>query len=159
MVRAAADGSLTPATAARQFNTSSKTVANGLIVFRAQGVDGLRDRSSRPVHCQTEPCLPMCCRETLRRQRYIGKQIAAELVGSQAVSCGEPRAEHDQYSGNWPSRSTAMSASGPRRHDVKKLGRFIDNRITAAAEDKATLNRALGFTSASMIFSHRPSPR
>jgi hypothetical protein len=48
MVRSVAAG-LSKAAAARQFNTTPKTVANWVERFRAGGVDGLRDRSSRPL--------------------------------------------------------------------------------------------------------------
>src|SRR5215218_5323789 len=45
------------ADAAYQFNTTPKTVAKWVERFRAEGVDGLRDRSSRPLSSpsQTPP--------------------------------------------------------------------------------------------------------
>jgi len=49
MVRCVVEGGLSKAAAARQFNTTSKTVAKWVERFRADGVDGLRDRSSRPL--------------------------------------------------------------------------------------------------------------
>src|SRR5256885_11954170 len=57
----------------------SKTVAKWVKRFRAEGVDGLRDRSSRPhsLPSQTVPATRTVI-EALRRQRYTGKQIAAE---------------------------------------------------------------------------------
>src|SRR6267142_7288865 len=48
MVRIVEAG-LSKAAAARQFNTTPKTVAKWVERFRAGGVDGLRDRSSRPL--------------------------------------------------------------------------------------------------------------
>src|SRR5437763_954359 len=48
MVRSVVEGGLNQADAACQFNTTSKTVAKWVRRFRAEGVDGLRDRSSRP---------------------------------------------------------------------------------------------------------------
>src|SRR5882757_3231203 len=48
MVRCVEAG-LSKAAAARQFNTTPKTVAKWGERFRAGGVDGLRDRSSRPL--------------------------------------------------------------------------------------------------------------
>src|SRR5207247_3392220 len=48
MVRSVIDGGLSEAAAARQFNTTPKTVAKWVARFRAEGVAGLRDRSSRP---------------------------------------------------------------------------------------------------------------
>ena len=49
MVRAVADGGLSKAAAARKFNTTPKTVVKWVERFREDGVDGLRDRSSRPL--------------------------------------------------------------------------------------------------------------
>ena len=48
MVRSVIEGGLTKAAAALQFNVTAKTVAKWVKRFRAEGVDGLRDRSSRP---------------------------------------------------------------------------------------------------------------
>uniref|UniRef100_UPI0004822681 leucine zipper domain-containing protein n=5 Tax=Bradyrhizobium murdochi TaxID=1038859 RepID=UPI0004822681 len=48
MARSVVDGGLSKAAAGRQFNTTAKTVAKWVERFRAEGVDGLRDRSSRP---------------------------------------------------------------------------------------------------------------
>jgi transposase len=48
MVRRVIEGGLTKAAAALQFNVTAKTVAKWVKRFRAEGVDGLRDRSSRP---------------------------------------------------------------------------------------------------------------
>ncbi|MCA6124028.1 helix-turn-helix domain-containing protein, partial [Bradyrhizobium sp. WSM 1704] len=49
MVRSVVERRLSQAVAARQFNTTAKTVAKWVKRFRADGVDGLRDRSSRPL--------------------------------------------------------------------------------------------------------------
>src|SRR6266481_3002914 len=57
MVRSVVEGGLNKAAAARHFNTTAKTVAKWVKRFRAEGVDGLRDRSSRPhsLPSQTAP--------------------------------------------------------------------------------------------------------
>ena len=47
MVRIVIEGGVTKSAAARRFNTTAKTVAKWVERFRAQGVDGLRDRSSK----------------------------------------------------------------------------------------------------------------
>ena len=49
MVRASVERGLSKAAAAGQFNITPKTVAKWVRRFRAEGVDGLRDRSSRPL--------------------------------------------------------------------------------------------------------------
>ena len=86
MVRAVVDYGLTKAAAARQFNTTPKTVGKWVDRFRVEGVDGLQDRSSKPFSSpgQTPPATCAAV-ETLRRQRYTGKQIAAELDISPAT--------------------------------------------------------------------------
>jgi transposase-like protein len=48
MVRSVTEGGLSKVAAARQFNTTPKTVAKWVERFRARGAGGLRDRSSRP---------------------------------------------------------------------------------------------------------------
>ena len=50
MVRMVVDFELSKAAAARQFHTTPKTVAKWVDRFEAEGVGGLRDRSSRPFH-------------------------------------------------------------------------------------------------------------
>jgi transposase len=49
MVRSVTEDGLSKAAAARQFNVSARTVAKWVERFRVEGVDGLRDRSSRPL--------------------------------------------------------------------------------------------------------------
>src|SRR5262245_18627631 len=86
MVRAVVDRGLSKAAAARQFNTTPKTLAKWVERFRAQGTDGLHDRSSRPHSSPSRTGLATCAEvEVLRRQRYTGKQIAAELQLSSAT--------------------------------------------------------------------------
>ena len=49
MVRAVVDHGSSKVAAARQFNASAKTVAKWVARFQAEGVVGLRDRSSKPL--------------------------------------------------------------------------------------------------------------
>src|SRR5262249_49951498 len=80
MVRAVVDGGLSKAAAARQYNTTAKTVAKWVQRFCAEGVDGLCDRSSRPHSSPVQTPLATCeTVERLRRQRYTQAQIAAQL--------------------------------------------------------------------------------
>src|SRR4030088_3774778 len=86
MVRDVVRGGLTKAAAARQFNTTPKTVAKWVERFRTEGVDGLRDRSSRPLSLPSQTAPATCAVvEALRRQRHTGKQIAAEVGVSPAT--------------------------------------------------------------------------
>jgi transposase len=82
MVRSVAAG-LSKVAAARRFNTTPKTVAKWVDRFRTGGVDGLRDRSSRPLSLPSQTAPATCAVvEALRRERYTGKQIATETGAS-----------------------------------------------------------------------------
>jgi transposase InsO family protein len=138
MVRAVVYGGLSIATAARQYNTTSKTVAKWVGRFRAEGVDGLRDRSSRPLSSpgQTPPATCAAV-EVMRRQRYTGMQIARELgispatvsrilerLGLNSLKALEPVEPLRRYEREHPGELIHI--------DIKKLGKFnqIGHRIT-----------------------------
>jgi transposase InsO family protein len=138
MVRSVVVGGLSQADAAYQFNTTPKTVAKWVKRFRAEGVEGLYDRSSRPhsLPSQTEPATCAMV-EALRRQRHTGKQIAAELKISPATvsrilrRLGLNRMRDLEPAE--PVRRYERQAPGEMIHiDIKKLGRFdrIGHRIT-----------------------------
>jgi transposase-like protein len=61
MVRAVVDDGLNVVTVARLYRTTPKTVAKWVARFRAEGIDGLRDRSSRP-HSSPNQTPPPTCR-------------------------------------------------------------------------------------------------
>jgi transposase InsO family protein len=138
MVRAVVDRGLSKACAARQFNTSPKTVGKWVERFLAQGVDGLHDRSSRPLSSPSQTALTTCNQvEALRRQRRTGKQIAAELqlspatvsrilkrLGLNRLSSLEPEAPLRRYEREHPGELIHI--------DIKKLGRFArpGHRVT-----------------------------
>ena len=86
MVRAVIDCGLSKAAAARRFNVTPKSVAKWVKRFRSEGLDGLHDRSSRPLSSpsQTAPATAAAIK-ALRPQRYTGKQIAAEVGLSPAT--------------------------------------------------------------------------
>src|ERR1051325_1698056 len=86
MVRRVVEGGLSQADAAHQFNTTPKTVAKWIRRFRGEGIEGLRDLSSRP-HSSPSQTPPATCAavEALRRQRHTGKQIAAKVEVSPAT--------------------------------------------------------------------------
>jgi transposase len=95
MVRAVVEGGLSQAAAARQFNVTPKTVAKWVLRFRAEGVAGLQDRSSRPRSSPSQTAPATCARveasATLyrqanrRRSRRFGRhrQPHPETVGPQ----------------------------------------------------------------------------
>lgn len=138
MVRAVVDRGLSAAAAARQFNTTPKTVRKWVERFRADGADGLRDRSSRPLSSpsQTAPATRDAV-ETLRRQRHTQQHIAATLGLSPAtvsrilrarglslLSALEPQQVRPRYERDAPGEIIHI--------DIKKLGRFnrVGHRIT-----------------------------
>jgi transposase InsO family protein len=138
MVRAVVAGGLSKAAAAGRYNTTVKTVTKWVNRFLTEGVEGLRDRSSRPhsLPSQTPPAIRAAV-EVLRRQRYTGQQIAVELgispatvsrilrsLGLNSLKALEP-AE--------PVRRYERESPGELIHiDIKKLGRFerTGHRIT-----------------------------
>lgn len=138
MVRSVLEGGLSKAEAARQFNTTPKTVAKWVDRFRAEGVDGLRDRSSRPLSSPSKTVASTCAViEALRRKRHTGKQIAAETgVSAATVSRVLRRLGLNRIRDLEPAepiRRYERAAPGEMIHiDIKKLGRFaqIGHRIT-----------------------------
>jgi len=138
MVRAVVDGGLTKAEAARRYNTTPKTVAKWVERFRRQGVDGLQDRSSRPLSSPSQTAQVTCdAVEVLRRQRYTGAQIAAEVgVSPATVSRILRRRGLNKLSAlepAEPARRYERQRPGEIIHiDIKKLGKFnqIGHRIT-----------------------------
>src|ERR1700722_14145986 len=138
MVRVVVDFGLSKAAAARQFTTTPKTVAKWIDRFEAEGMEGLRDRSSRPLSSPSQTTPADCAAvETLRRQRHTGEQIAGE-VGVSAATVSRilkrlvltrlPALEPAE-----PVRRYERAAPGEILHiDIKKLDKFnrIGHRIT-----------------------------
>jgi transposase InsO family protein len=138
MVRAVVDCGLSKAATARQYCTTPKTVAKWVERFRAEGVDGLRDRSSKPLSSPGLTAPATCATiEALRRARYTGQQIAVEAgVSPATVSRILKRLGLNRLSAlelAEPVRRYEREHPGEIIHiDIKKLGRFnsIGHRIT-----------------------------
>ena len=138
MVRAVVDDGLSKAAAACQFHTTPKTVSKWIERFEAEGVEGLRDRSSRPHSSPSQATPAMCATvEVLRRQRHTGKQIAAEVgVSAATVSRILKRLGLNRLSALEPAEPVLRyerAAPGEIVHiDIKKLGKFnrIGHRVT-----------------------------
>jgi len=138
MVRAVVGGGLSNAAAARQFNTTPKTVSKWVNRFREQGVDGLHDRSSKPFSSPSQTAPATCAViEVLRRRRYTGKEIAAQAgVSPATVSRVLKRLGLNKLSALEPAepvRRYERKVPGELIHiDIKKLGRIdgIGHRIT-----------------------------
>ena len=150
MVRAVVDRGLSKAAAARKYNTTAKTVAKWVNRFRAQGVDGLRDRSSRPLSSPSQtPAATYAAVEALRRQRYTGKQIAAEVGVSPATVSRILRRlglnKLNSLEPTEPVRRYQREHPGELLHiDIKKLGRIgvVGHRITG---DRSQRVRGIGW--------------
>ena len=152
MVRAVVDDGLTKAAAARRFHATAKTVGKWVERFHQEGVDGLRDRSSRPLSSPDQTPAATCAAiEALRRQRHTGKQIAAEVgvspatvsrvlkrVGLNRLGALEPAEPVRRYEREKPGEMIHI--------DIKKLGKFnqIGHRITGDRTGQSN-NRGVGW--------------
>jgi transposase InsO family protein len=153
MVRAVVDGGQSYAAAARKFNTTPKTTAKWVKRFRAQGVDGLRDRSSRPLSSDSQTPQATCdAIEVLRRQRHTGKQIAAEVGVSPATVCRVlKRRGLNKLSALEPAepvRRYERENPGELIHlDIKKLGRIgsVGHRITGRQSGVVNRHHGIGW--------------
>src|ERR1700758_1648197 len=153
MVRSVIEGGLTKAAAAGQFNITAKTVAKWVERFRAEGVDGLRDRSSRPHSLPSQTPAAACAAvEALRRQRHTGKQIAVEVgispatvsrilrrLGLNRLSALEPAEPVRRYEREYPGELIHI--------DIKKLGRIgsVGHRITGRYPGAVNRHHGIGW--------------
>lgn len=131
-------GRVSKAQAAREFGVSAKIVARWTARFRAEGRDGMRDRSSRPRVIPTQTAEALAERIlTHRRQRLCGRHIA-ELTGVSPATVSRVlrRAGLSRLRDLAPAEPVVRyeyKAPGGMIHlDIKKLGRFerVGHRIT-----------------------------
>jgi len=136
----------TPEAAARAAGVSRRTVHKWVARFEAEGFDGLKDRSSRPHRLyRPTPAAIVEQVEALRRQRWTGKQIAAELgispatvsrilrrLGLNRIAALEPAEPVRRYERQHPGELIHI--------DIKKLGRFerTGHRVTGRRTGIAT---------------------
>jgi transposase len=153
MVRSVVEGGLGKAVAARQFNVTPKTVAKWVKRFRVEGVDGLRDRSSRPHSLPSQTPAAACAAvEALRRQRYTVRQIATEIgISSATVSRILRRLGLNRLAAlepAEPSRRYEREHPGELIHiDIKKLGRIgsVGHRITGRYPGAVNRHHGIGW--------------
>jgi transposase InsO family protein len=144
---------LSSAATARKYNTTPKTVAKWVKRFRAEGVDGLRDRSSRPLSSDSQTPQATCVAvEALRRQRYTGNQIARELgISPATVSRILRRRGLNKLSALEPAepvRRYEREKAGELIHlDIKKLGRIgsVGHRITGRQSGVVNRHHGIGW--------------
>jgi transposase InsO family protein len=137
LVRAVLSGQR-PEAAARAAGVCPRTVRKWVARFKAEGRAGLMDRSSRPKRLyRPTPAAIVEQVEILRRQRFTGKQIAANLAVSPATvsrilrRLGLNRMRDLEPAE--PVRRYEREHPGDMIHiDIKKLGRFnkVGHRIT-----------------------------
>ncbi len=120
----------TPMAVATAVGVCERTVRKWVARFRAEGSQGLQDRSSRP-HTLRQPTPAAVVRQiaALRRQRCTGAQIADELgVSTATVSRILRRLGLNRLSALEPAepvRRYERAHPGELIHiDIKKLGRF-----------------------------------
>ena len=138
---------------ADRHGVSVRTVAKWVARFRAEGVEGLRDRSSRP-HRLHRPTSPGAIDHiiALRRQRWTGKHIAREVgVSAATVSRVLRRAGLSRMRDldpPEPERRYERAEPGDMIHlDIKKLGRFDrpGHRVTGTRHGQSSPRaRAIG---------------
>ena len=137
---------LTPEAAARAAGVCPRTVRKWVARFQAEGLEGLKDRSSRPHRLYRPTAAAIVERvEALRRQRFTGKQIAVEVgvspatvsrilkrLGLNRLAALEPAEPVRRYQRDHPGELIHI--------DIKKLGRFdrTGHRITGRRTGIAT---------------------
>jgi transposase InsO family protein len=126
------------AVVANAFGVSIRTARKWVERHRSEGPEGLKDRSSRPHRLRRPtPAAVVAAVERLRRQRFTGKQIAAEVgvspatvsrilrrLGLNRIKALEPADPVRRYERAHPGELIHI--------DIKKLGRFrqVGHRIT-----------------------------
>ena len=130
IVRRVIDQGQTPTSVATDVGVCERTVRKWVARFRAEGSQGLQDRSSRP-HKLRRPTPAPVVRQiaALRRQRCTGAQIAAQLgVSTATVSRVLRRLGLNRLKALEPAepvRRYERQHPGELIHiDIKKLGRF-----------------------------------
>jgi len=143
MVRRVVDQAHTPKAVATAFGVCERTVRKWVRRFRAEGLDGLQDRRSRPQRLRKPtPEATVERIEALRRRRWTGAQIATETgvspatvsrvlrrLGLNRLKALEPAEPVRRYQRDRPGELIHI--------DIKKLGRILatGHRVTGDRRD------------------------
>ena len=152
LVRRVLEDQQSPGAVARAFGVCCKTVRKWVARFLAEGPAGLQDRSCRPHRLRRPTPQSLVAQiETLRRQRWTGQRIAAELglspatvsrvlkrLGLNRLKALEPAEPVRRYERENPGELIHI--------DIKKLGRFErpGHRITGDRTGRST-HRGVGW--------------
>jgi len=150
IVRQIASGQA-PEAAARAAGVCPRTARKWVERHRREGLAGLADRSSRPHRLyRPTPQATVEQVERLRRQRFTGKQIAAELrispatvsrvlkrLGLNRIGALEPAAPIRRYERERPGELIHL--------DIKKLGRFTRAGHRATGRRQGCRNKGAGW--------------
>lgn len=144
LVRAVLGGQ-TPEAAARTAGVCPRTARKWVARFKAEGAEGLTDRSSRPRRLRRPTPMAMVEQvEALPRRRFTGKQIAAGVgispatvsrilrrLGLNRIEALEPAQPVRRYEREHPGELIHI--------DIKKLGRFaqVGHRITGYRQSRS----------------------
>ena len=150
MVRRVIESGQTPEAISESVGVCPRTVRKWVDRFRAEGVAGLQDRSSRPHRLRKPtPAETVARIEALRRQRWTGEQIARETgvlkatvfrvlrrLGLNRLKALEPAEPIRRYEREHPGELIHL--------DIKKLGKIgsVGHRITG--RQTGIVNRHLG---------------
>jgi len=143
----------TPEAVAQAVGVCPRTVRKWVDRYRREGLAGLHDRSSRPHRLrQPTPQAVVAEIEQLRRQRWTGKQIAAETgvspatvsrvlrrLGLNKLSALEPAEPVRRYEREKPGELIHL--------DIKKLGRIgsVGHRITGRYPGAVNRHHGIGW--------------
>jgi len=150
LVRRVVEEGQAPKAVATAFGVSIKTIGKWVERFKAEGPQGLLDRSSRP-HRLHQPTPPATIERiaALRHQRWTGDQIAKEVgVSPATVSRVLKKLGLNKLKALDPAepvRRYERENPGELIHiDIKKLGRFdkIGHRITGVRSEQSRTRRA-----------------
>jgi transposase InsO family protein len=143
----------TPEAVAEAAGVCPRTVRKWVSRYRLEGLAGLLDRSSRPHRLRQPTPQPVVDEiEQLRRQRWTGKQIAAETgVSPATVSRVLRRLGLNKFSALEPAepiRRYERQKPGELIHlDIKKLGRIgsVGHRITGRYPGAVNRHHGIGW--------------